>query len=44
VLSERYRIVEVLEVLPAARTADVQPLQPSEPARREVPAELETAN
>jgi hypothetical protein len=44
VLSERYRIVEVLEVLPAARGADVQPLQPSEPARREAPAELEPAN
>jgi hypothetical protein len=36
VLSERYRIVEVLEVLPAARTADVQPLQPAEPSRREL--------
>ena len=44
VLSERYRIVEILEVLPAARGADVQPLQPSEPARREAPAELEPAN
>jgi len=44
VLSERYRIVEILEVLPAARGADVQPLQPSEPARREAAAELEPAN
>ena len=44
VLSERYRIVEILEVLPAARGADVQPLQPSEPVRREAAAELEPAN
>ena len=44
VLSERYRIVEILEVLPAARSADVQPLQPSEPERRQVPAELEPAS
>ncbi len=44
VLTERYRIVEILEVLPAARGADVQPLQPSEPARRAAPAELETAS
>jgi hypothetical protein len=43
VLSERYRIVEILEVLPAARSAD-QPLQPSEPVRREAPAELEPAS
>jgi hypothetical protein len=44
VLSERYRIVEVLEVLPAARSADVQPLQPTEPARREASPELEPAS
>ncbi|MEP6982997.1 MAG: hypothetical protein ABI853_05060 [Sphingomicrobium sp.] len=44
VLSERYRIVEILEVLPAARGADVQPLQPAEPARRETAAELEPAS
>jgi hypothetical protein len=44
VLSERYRIVEILEVLPAARGADVQPLQPAEPARREAAAELEPAS
>ena len=44
VLSERYRIVEILEVLPAARSADVQPLQPAEPARREAAAELEPAS
>ena len=44
VLSERYRIVEVLEVLPAARGADVQPLQPAEPARRDAAAELEPAS
>ena len=44
VLSERYRIVEILELLPAARGADVQPLQPSEPARREAAAELEPAH
>jgi hypothetical protein len=44
VLSERYRIVEVLEVLPTARSADVQPLQPTEPARRDAPAELEPAS
>jgi hypothetical protein len=44
VLLERYRIVEILEVLPAARGADVQPLQPSEPARRVAAAELEPAN
>ena len=44
VLSERYRIVEVLEVLPAARTADVQPLQPAEPTRHAAAAELETAS
>ena len=44
VLSERYRIVEVLEVLPAARSADVQPLQPTEPAQREASPELEPAS
>ena len=44
VLTERYRIVEVLEVLPAARGADVQPLQPAEPVRREAAAELEPAS
>jgi len=44
VLSERYRIVEVIEVLPAARTADVQPLQPAEPSRRDATAELEPAS
>ena len=44
VLSERYRIVEVIEVLPAARLADVQPLQPTEPARRDATPELETTS
>jgi hypothetical protein len=44
VLTERYRIVEILEVLPAARSADVQPLQPTEPVRREAAAELEPAS
>lgn len=45
VLSERYRIVEVLEILPAARAADVQPLQPSpEPQRRDTTSELEPAS
>ena len=44
VLSERYRIVEVIEVLPAARTADVQPLQPAEPSRRDTTVELEPAS
>jgi hypothetical protein len=44
VLTERYRIVEILEVLPAARSADVQPLQPTEPIRREAAAELEPAS
>ena len=44
VLAERYRIVEVIEVLPAARSADVQPLQPAETATRETAAELEPAS
>ena len=44
VLAERYRIVEVIEVLPAARSADVQPLQPAETATRETAAELEAAS
>lgn len=44
VLSERFRIVEVIEVLPAARSADVQPLQPTEPARRDTTPELETTS
>jgi len=43
VLSERYRIVEVIEVLPAARAADVQPLQPSD-AVTDVEPELEPAD
>jgi len=44
VLAERYRIVEVIEILPAARSADVQPLQPAETATRETAAELEPAS
>ena len=44
VLSERYRIVEVIEVLPAARAADVQPLQPTESARSDAASELEPAS
>jgi hypothetical protein len=43
VLSERYRIVVVIEVLPAARAADVQPLQPSG-AVTDVEPELEPAD
>jgi hypothetical protein len=43
VLSERYRIVEVIEVLPVARAADVQPLQPSDPVT-DVEPELEPAD
>jgi hypothetical protein len=45
VLSERYRIVEVLEVLPAARGgADVPAPQAAEPARQEAAPELEGAS
>lgn len=44
VLSERYRIVEVLEVLPATRS-EAQPAQsqPVEPQRQEATPELESA-
>jgi hypothetical protein len=44
VLTERYRIVEVLEVLPVARAADVQPMQPAEPTRHQPAQELEPAS
>ena len=45
VLTERYLIVEVLELLPAARAADVQPLQPTaEPQRQDAAPELEPAS
>jgi hypothetical protein len=44
VLAERYRIVEILEVLPASRTTnDPASERPEEPARQEA-AELETAS
>jgi hypothetical protein len=47
VLTERYRIVEVVEVLPAERGgADVPAARPAtaEPQRREADQELETAS
>jgi len=45
VLTERYRIVEILEVLPAARgAADGSAPQSAEPQRREAAPELEPAS
>jgi hypothetical protein len=45
VLSERYRIVEILEVLPVARAAaDAPASQSAAPQRREADQELETAS
>jgi hypothetical protein len=45
VLSERYRIIEILEVLPASRpTADNDAARPLEAAPREAAAELEPAS
>jgi hypothetical protein len=45
VLSERYRIVEILEVLPASRgSADVQGDRPPEAVARQPVGELETAS
>lgn len=45
VLSERFRIVEILEVLPAARgAADLPAPEPIEPQRREPTPELEPAS
>lgn len=45
VLAERYRIVEIVEVLPASRGgAEARQAQPPEPQRHEVSAELESAS
>jgi hypothetical protein len=45
VLSERYRIVEILEVLPAARPgADAAALPTAEPQRHEPARELEATS
>lgn len=45
VLSERYRIVEILEVLPASRgNADLEAARPREPASRQSAGELEPAS
>ncbi|MFL6720403.1 MAG: hypothetical protein ACJ8FT_01180 [Sphingomonas sp.] len=45
VLAERYRIVEILEVLPVARSnEEIQASRPAESASREAVQELETAS
>jgi hypothetical protein len=45
VLSERYRIVEILELLPAARAvADAPASEPAAPQRQEAAPELESAS
>jgi hypothetical protein len=44
VISERYKIVEILEVLPAARAVADEPASATEPQRREAVRELEAAS